>query len=649
MDAIFFPQRKRLAAVFLSAAFLLIPRPGFSQAAGTPEKKDETEKAARITEEILVIGKSPKELPVATVSSMDSQAIRLLKPRNLADVIKFAPGAYVSVGSKEEHNLRLRGFDNKRIALLVDGVPVIDPYYSSFDLKTVAAGGLESVQVTKGPSSVLYGPNTLGGIVNVITRRPGAGPRLSLDASYGDNRTRAMGFDGSRQWNKVGLVGSAYYQDSKSFSYKEASGQRRDRYNTDYERLNLNAKVYYVPSSRSEFMLNAGYYTSEYGMPPDLTSSKPRYWHFKDWSRFTLNAGGFTALGDKATLRFRAFYVKHDNTLDQYKDKAMTVRQFESTFDNAVSGLFGIGDFSLASWNSLKVSLYYQKDHVRIQDDVNLPWDEFDQGTFSAGIEDHVSLHEDWKLIGGLSVDYLDKITGENKTRVNPLVGLKYSPSDELDIHVSFAGKSRFPSMRSLYSTSSGNPDLLSERATTWEVGAAYNAGWVLKGAVFFSDMKNMIDSYLLTSGLRRYMNIGHARLNGAEIGIQKTWDFLRAAVNYTYMDHRNLTDNRPLDTVSDHNLNFCLDINPVKNLHLGLFGLFASKSYWYDFNNKKLLEVPSWKTLDVSLTYALGGVEPYIRMTNAFDRYYYTEPGFPWRGRYLEIGIRADVFSRSD
>jgi len=71
----------------------------------------------------------------------------------------------------------------------------------------------------------------------------------------------------------------------------------------------------------------------------------------------------------------------------------MTVRQFESTFDNAVSGLFGIGDFSLASWNSLKVSLYYQKDHVRIQDDVNLPWDEFDQGTFSAGIEDHVSLH----------------------------------------------------------------------------------------------------------------------------------------------------------------------------------------------------------------------------------------------------------------
>ena len=103
------------------------------------------------------------------------------------------------------------------------------------------------------------------------------------------------------------------------------------------------------------------------------------------------------------------------------------------------------------------------------------------------------------------------------------------------------------------------------------------------------------------------------------------------------------------LRSANCHSRQNCLDINPVKNLHLGLFGLFASKSYWYDFNNKKLLEVPSWKTLDVSLTYALGGVEPYIRMTNAFDRYYYTEPGFPWRGRYLEIGIRADVFSRSD
>jgi outer membrane receptor for ferrienterochelin and colicin len=113
--------------------------------------------------------------------------IERLKPRDLSDVIKFIPGATVTFGDKDTYNLKLRGIGNTRIALLVDGVPVYEPYFSSFDLKTVSAGGIDTIQVTKGPSSVLYGPNTLGGIVNVITSARAA----SLpDRSYGD-RTEA--------------------------------------------------------------------------------------------------------------------------------------------------------------------------------------------------------------------------------------------------------------------------------------------------------------------------------------------------------------------------------------------------------------------------------------------------------------------------
>ena len=607
-------------------------------------KEDEKPKAVRITEEILVTGKKPKEQPVATVTTIESIEISLERPRDLAEVLRFAPGAMVTFGNKDEYNLKLRGFDNKRVALLVDGVPVIDPYYSSFDLKTVSSGGIQSIQITKGPSSVLYGPNTLGGIVNVITRRPGPEPRLSLNASYGDRRTGSVGMDAAYQWNKIGLVGEALYQDSNGFNYN-AAGTKTPRTNSDYTRLNLNTKIYYMPSSSSEFMLNAGYYHSEYGMPPDLSTSKPRYWRFPKWDRLTLNGGGFTSLGGRSTLQFRAFFVNYNNTLDQFKDAAMTARQFESTFDNSVFGIFGIGDFGLNDWNNLKVSVYYQGDRAHMQDDVNLPWTTNTQGTFSAGIEDHISIGEQWKVVGGLSFDTLNKYTGKTTSRVNPLVGLKFSPDDALDIHVSFSNKSRFPSMRSLYSPSSGNPSLLSEKASMWELGAVYNRGIYLSAAVFANDLKNMIDSYRLPDGTRRYFNIGHARVNGAEVQARKSWTGLEATVNYTFLDHKNVSDNRPLDVLSKHNLNFNLDLTPLDRLHLGIFGLWASRSSWYDTNNRILLNIPAYVNLEAALSYSVGRVEPFLKVSNIFNRYYYTEPGFPWRGRYVEFGIKAEIF----
>jgi outer membrane cobalamin receptor len=632
-----------LALVLTAAAAQPPAAPAQAAQAQEKEKEKKQETPPRITEEILVVGRAPADLPVSTVTTLSTTQIDQLKPLDLSEVVKYAPGAMVTVGNKDEFSLKLRGFDNKRIALLVDGVPVIDPYYGSFDLKTVAAGGVESVQVTEGPSSVLYGPNTMGGIVNVISRRPGPEPRVSLAASYGDRSTRSLALDSSYLWKKFGFAATAGYQDSNGYNYRDPTGVELARANSDYGRANLNLKLYYYPTSRSEIMVNGGYYHSDYGMPPDLYG-KPRYWRFPNWDRYMLNAGGLTALGERSSLRFRAFYVAYDNSLDFYRDPAMTVRLTRSTFDNADYGVFGIGDFYLAPWNSLKLSIYFQRDKVRTQDDVGLPWTEFDQGTFSGGVEDHVTLTEKWRVIFGASWDYLDKFEGGNTSRLNPLVGLKYSPVESLDLHISYAGKSRFPSMNSLYSPSQGNPYLRSERASTWELGAAYSRGVYLSGAVFATELYDMINSFRLPNGLRTYFNIGEARINGAEIQARKNWSWLMTTVNYTYLDHRNVTDDRPLDVLPDHTLSFELDVRLPAQLRLGVTGVLASKSYWYDNNARQLLTIPDYGYLDVVLSWPLGAVAPFVKLANVFDEYFYTEPGFPWRGRYVEVGLRADV-----
>jgi iron complex outermembrane receptor protein len=609
-------------------------------------KKKEEEKAVKITEEILVIGKAPKDVPLATVSTVVSTDIEKLKPRDLSDVLKFIPGSMITFGDKDTYSLKLRGIGSNRIALLVDGVPVNEPYFSTFDLKTVSAGGIDTVQVTKGPSSVLYGPNTLGGLVNVITKRPTERPSLSLSGSYGDKDTKSLGLDTSYSWKRFALSANALYQDSSGFFYPDPEDGQTLRTNSDFERLNLNAKLYYTPSSSTEIMVNGGLYQSEYGMPAALFTQRARYWRFPKWDRSTINAGGFTSLGGDSVLRFRTFYVNYYNTLDWFADPEMTELDSQSTYDNSVYGGFALADIPTGETNALKASLLYQKDVARIQDDAGLPWDRFDQGTLSAGLEDHFSITDKWKVIGGLSLDYIDKYTpGENNTSVNPLVGVKFTPTEALDFHVSFARKSRFPSMRSMYSQSSGNPDLLSESGTSFEFATTWSGPLYVTGSVFLNRFKNFIDTVRLPDGTRRYFNVGKAHINGFEVQVQKNLSWLSGTVNYTYLDHRNDTDDRPLDAQPKHNLNFDVSVMPATGFRVGFYGLLGSTSWWYNSSTSTVLTIPSFFSLDAIASYAFNGrYEIFMRLGNICDHYFYTEPGFPWRGRYFEVGVRVDV-----
>jgi len=644
-----FPKKLLGVCVGLLALGLAVSPLAARQEQDKPKKEDV--KQPKITEEILVVGQTPKGAEPATVSVIDATAVDKLKPHDLGDLIRIMPAVIVTYGQKDEGILNLRGINATRIVLLLDGIPVYEPYFGTFDLKTLPASNISSLQVTKGPSSVLYGPNTLGGIVNVITARPGDTPRLNLEASYGQEKTWSLGADGSYRLGRFALSGNALYQDSNGFSVPDQA--QNDvivkpgglRTNSDYWRLNLGAKLFYYPSDDSEILLDGDLYKSAYGMPPALFTQKVRYWRFPQWDRSSLSAGGFLGLGERSVLRFRAFTVHYDNALDQFKDAAMTVRQFRSTYDNNSSGLFGLGEFGLTPDLTLKASLNYQRDYARQQDDVNLPWYEFDQSTISAAAEGLLRFWDRWTLNAGVSLDSLNKFQGPTTTRLDPLLGIRFEPSADSDIHFSFAKKTRFPNMRSLYSPGTGNPDLLTEDGYAWELGGSYSGAVSLSAAAFAYRFHNMIDSVTLADGTRRFFNVGRARINGFEVQAEKSIRRLTASLNYTYLDHRNSTNDRPLDIVPPHSLNAGLSLTPIERLRFSLFGLYCSEASWFDSISTKVLTIPAFFQLDATATYELGRLEAFLKLANILNAYYYTEPGFPWRGRYVEGGFRVKVF----
>jgi iron complex outermembrane receptor protein len=114
---------------------------------------------------------------------------------------------------------------------------------------------------------------------------------------------------------------------------------------------------------------------------------------------------------------------------------------------------------------------------------------------------------------------------------------------------------------------------------------------------------------------------------------------------NYTFLDHKNETDNRPLDALPKHNGTFELGFRALSRLRLGLTGIVASDSWWWNSSTSELLTIPSYFSLDVVLSCTFANFEPFIRLTNVFNHYFYTEPGFPWRGRYLEVGLKTGLY----
>ena len=144
---------------------------------------------------------------------------------------------------------------------------------------------------------------------------------------------------------------------------------------------------------------------------------------------------------------------------------------------------------------------------------------------------------------------------------------------------------------------------------------------------------------------VKRNYNVGRAHINGFELQARKSLGWLDATVNYTYLDHRNETNDRPLDALSDHTLNFDLTVTPVRALSFSVFGLGASKSFWFDTTSNNVLTMPAYFNLDALASYHFFRFDVFLKVTNIFNNFWYSEPVFPARARFFEVGTKIRVF----
>ena len=132
-----------------------------------------------------------------SVSVVTSQRIKDQKSQTLTDVLGYVPGIFAppfAAGDSLAGDLFfIRGFNatDYGYGLLRDGLRVQGNRYDT----STEPYGLERVEIFRGPSSLLYGENAPGGLVNIVSKRPTAAPQGEVQLSYGSNNRRQLGVD----------------------------------------------------------------------------------------------------------------------------------------------------------------------------------------------------------------------------------------------------------------------------------------------------------------------------------------------------------------------------------------------------------------------------------------------------------------------
>ncbi|NTV66423.1 MAG: TonB-dependent receptor [Chlorobaculum sp.] len=620
--------------------------------------------------EIVVTGKKAESAETVT-----SERMEMLDKMSLSSAANLLPGINISnVGGRNEGMVYVRGFDMRQVPLYLDGVPLYVPYDGYVDPNRFLTANLSEVNISKGFTSVLYGPNTMGGAINMVSRKPekrlegnvmagGSMGNDEIDAGFGAVN---IGSNQGKWYVQAGL--SLLTRDFRplSGSYvasKNEDGDERD--NSDTRDRNATIKVGYTPNATDEYTITFNSQHSVKGVPvyagsnpdPKLT----RYWRFTNWDKTSLYYIGRTSLGEKSYLKTRAYFDNYYNTLEAYDGATYTTQNKPSSFssrydDHTVGGSVEFGS-SIMQDNVLKLALHDKYDmHNEIGDTGEEPL-KFADNTFSIAAENTWTASEHLSVIAGVRQDFRTTIraqefTDSSKTAIrsfeledNQATNAQLAVVGHLDDSNVLTGyvarTTRFPTLKDRYSYRMGqaiaNPGLDPETSLNYGIDYAFTPSGTLSlhASVYQSKLDDTIQQVNNVVGtLWQMQNTGKSTFTGFESSADwQPLDWLKTHVAYSVIDRQN--DSNPLLVFTDvpkHKLNGYVQFLLKKETWLLVESEYNTKRY---SNTNGLYTASPYGLVNLHMNTGLtDALSLHAAVNNLFDRNYTVSEGYPEPGR---------------
>jgi outer membrane cobalamin receptor len=464
------------------------------------------------------------------VSLVTQEEIKNSKPATVKDMLVGVEtgnlGSYGGFGALE--NFGLRGAQSGQTLILLDGRPVADPQLGELDLNALAAANVERIEVVRGGASALWGPNAVGGVVNLITKS-GQGDKVysKLGAENGSYGKAVRAFEiGGPLWRRLDFYVTGEGRLSKGY-----------RVNSDYDGKNLSGKLGYRLAKDWRMEASGQRYFADLGVPGSTYSYFPSTSARESDRRAEGDVKLTGAFAPEAELRLTGYgrQIRYS-----YIDT--------NSYAPVVSG----GRTEVAGGEAQQ-SLRWRDMHlltlgVRAQT--------------SRGVGNSIGTHS-VNEGGGFLEDEVDllpfgilKFVPSVGVHHNSAYGTRVLPGGSLKLlHFYYSWQTAFraPSLNDLYWSDPwmpGNPNLAPEEAISWELG--YRMGvwrWFqVKGNYFRRGVRDLILWAQNANGVYTPSNIGRTRTSGFELsGEMKTGIGLSAKANWSGISARDITNGATL------------------------------------------------------------------------------------------------------
>ena len=531
-------------------------------------------------------------------------------------------------------NLYLRGFDSKRVLVLIDGIRYNDvTSLSGASFANLMLSDIAQIEVIKGAQSGIWGADASAGVINIITKKAKDGLHLGASQEFGSFSTSQS--QANISYKNDSFYAKASHSDisTKGFSAVAPRGSDLDTLEDDgysNKTTNLQAGLQINATNKIEFthIIN------------DASTQADAY----DSTTYSFNPNSQYDVKSKTKLSSVNFnHIDSFNEVDVFAKKSTFSRYypqdaFSKNFDGetreyGLTSKVPYGEENSVVWGGEYKSFEHKNSIDKKYNNKAL----------------FLTNSSKFKgLIGGTTLftqslrqDNYNKF--DNKTTGK--IGLKHihAKVEGLTTSVNYGTAYNVPTHYNLFDPYSGNANLKPEDTKGYDVTVEYKD---LRVTYFNNTIKDMIDyqaNYDADGNFMggKYQNVtGDSELKGVEVAYQTNiGDDVLLSLNYTNTDAKN-TKGEPLARRAKESAKFGIDYYGVENLHLGLNGEYVGERF--DRANKQGEQTGKYTVANFTADYEVDKhLSFYGKVDNITDKYYQTVNGYATSPRAVYGGMR--------
>lgn len=482
----------------------------------------------------------------------------------IADLLESTvPGIRVNNdGGQGIDRIKIRGENSFRTVVMIDGQRISEQKSMSGVPLLIDPSQVERIEVIRGPASVLYGSDAIGGAINIITKKGGTKPiegsvSIGFNSSNNGKDGSAQIYGGTNGWKyRIGAAASA--NDNLDTPLGEMP-------NTDSKTKSANAFLSYDIDPNKTVGVSFNYHDLEF-MSADYTSPG-FYVDVPEWERMRGAAFAEFKNISENFVRLRLDTAIESNKkqmqnhvvmfgpymLDNFADNKLTTSSFNAQTDWQI----GNAHYLIAGYEFSHDNLEAKSEAVgkvpSIVPGVGMVPTSYNKAEKYDGYQMRhavfatmeTTLAEDWVFNYGArytwisnDIDIHNELAGikdhrdGNDGKVVFNVGASYKGFENLALRANWSQGYRYPLLQELYidtsmgsmGTTYANPDLKPETSDNFEIGARYSSGIIrVDAAIFYSDADDYITTVAIDENNSRYTNVGKAKTIGFELdaGVQ--------------------------------------------------------------------------------------------------------------------------------